>query len=417
MDIFFIFIFVVINLGILIKYYRSKLGVFQAPFLMASASIAVFLPQIISFYLSDYYDNKLLPSLLFVICTCNMAFALGFRNGSKKQLPKVITSFDFEKAKVIMVFLTVLGLAAAFSIRGVWMNELEDKSNFIVMVNLASYMEIGFIFFLIYLLKHKQNDKIALILVVLTSLLYLETILLLGRRNVGLRLVLNLLFFYALYKPISYKFTKKIIIVLFLFGGVLNASIGTIRSNLGERSNIDIDYSANLEDSFAQKNFLMGMDIGNAAIGINYCYENDAYDYGLNIWNDFVYNFVPRFIVGEKVKSALQFQFGYEKIIPKITHGVTTMTGYFDAFSSFSYFAFIKFLFMGYFMGLIWRRSFTSELYLLMYMFLFTQVTSIFTHKTQYIFMRIEFLFMFFIPLVFYSFYKRRRTIRKIKTV
>jgi len=397
-------LFVIINLFVVVKYYRSELGVFQAPFLACSASIAIFLPQLTSMYQSDYYDLDLMPRLLFVMCTCNMAFTIGFEVAKSKPYPKFIRDLDLKKSKRILIFLSMAGLFAAFSMRGVWMSDLEagssEKSNFIVLVNLSYYLEIGFIYSLIYLTSFKTRDKIIIAIIVLASLSYLDVVLLLGRRNLALRLVLNLLFILALNRPKTYKFTKVLLIVLFLFGSILNASIGTIRTNMSGKTSEDIDYSNNLEESFAQKDFTIGMDVGNAALGIDYCYQNNSYDYGLNIWNGFIYNFVPRFLIGDELKKSLLMDFGYRDIVPVLTKNITTMTGYFDAFASFSYFAFIKFLLLGYILGIMWSRSLTSEIYLLVYMFLFSQVTSAFTHGTQYVFMRLEFLLLFFFPIV-----------------
>lgn len=406
-------LFVLINIFIVVKYYRYDFGVFQAPFLAAAGSIAVFLPQLTSYYISDYYDNDLLPNLLIVMCTCNIAFAVGFGLGKKKNMPAVIRDLDLVKVKPVLVVLSLAGIFAGFSLRGVYMNEMDAessaKSNFIVMVNLAYYMELGFIYCLVYLRKLGKYDKIIIAIILVASFVMLEAAISMGRRNLTLRFLLNVLLVVALIKPKSFKYIKVFLISVFLFGSILNASIETIRTNLAGNSNEAIDYTSNLKDSFAQDNFSLGMDIGNAAIGIDYCFTNDDYDYGVSIWNAFIFNFVPRFLVGSELKSSLQVKYDYQNVIPVLTHGTTTMTGYFDAFASFSYFGFIKFLFLGYILGVLWTRSSQSSLHMIVYMFIFTQVTSIFTHNTAYIFMRLEFIFLFFFPVIAFYIHKYKR--------
>ncbi|WP_256003314.1 hypothetical protein [Pedobacter deserti] len=411
MELILIAVFIAINCYILIEYFKKDLGVFQAPFLTAAVSISILLPQITSIYFSEYYDNRLLYNLLFVMITCNLALKFGFELGARKSKPNLIRDIKLLEVKPTIIVLSSIGFIASFLLRGVWMSELEggSRSNFIVMVNLASYLELGFIYGLVFFTKYSIRDKLIILIVVLASLLYLESIVLLGRRNLTVRLAFNLFFAFSLIRYQSYKYIKIVVFVLFVFGGVINASIEAIRLNISNKSNESIEFVDNFKDSFIQNDFTLGMDLGNAALGIDYCYNNDSYDYGIVIWNNFIYNFVPRFLVGEEIKEGLQVHFNYEKVLPELTKNITTMTGYFDAFASFSYFGFIKFFLVGYILGVFWSWSFISSLYRIVYMLLFTQVSSVSTHSTQYVFIRIEFFLLFCLPFLLYNIYKKKR--------
>jgi hypothetical protein len=408
---FLILLYFLINLVIIIYYYRKPLGVFQAPFLGSITCLIVLFPQLISIYFAGYYSNDLLDNLLFVVLTCNIAFYLGYSLALRSSMPKKIRDIDLNKGKFLFLALGLIGLFASISMRGVWMNELEgsDRSNFIVLVNLVYYMEIVFLFSLTYFIKNKFSNKLILVFAILAALLMLEGVFLLGRRNLALRLILSITFFISLAYPKLSNLSRRLVLFTFLSGFIVNASISSIRSNLSGSVDSEISFLDNLTSSFKQKDFSLGMDLGNAALGIDYIYRNDYYDYGTTVWNKFIYNFVPRFIVGQETKDFFMFETKYETYMRSLTHSVTTRTGYFDAFGSFSYLGFIMFFLVGYLIGKFWMWSFFSSMYRIIYMFLFSQIPNIFTHGIQYVLMRIEFIFLFFIPIFIFYIFKRRR--------
>ena len=77
------------------------------------------------------------------------------------------------------------------------------------------------------------------------------------------------------------------------------------------------------------------MDLGNAALGIDYCFQKNEYNYGSFIWNGFVFNYIPKRLVGENIKTSLIIPFEADKYIQALTNGITCTTGYYDAFLPF----------------------------------------------------------------------------------
>ena len=104
----------------------------------------------------------------------------------------------------------------------------------------------------------------------------------------------------------------------------------------------------NIKKSFTggSYNERAGMDLGNAALGIDYCFQKNEYNYGSFIWNGFVFNYIPKRLVGENIKTSLIIPFEADKYIQALTNGITCTTGYYDAFSAFSWFGFFVFYFL-----------------------------------------------------------------------
>ena len=91
---------------------------------------------------------------------------------------------------------------------------------------------------------------------------------------------------------------------------------------------------------------------------------------------------------------------GYNDFIEQITHNITTMTGYFDAFAAFSFGGFIIFIGIGYFSGILFKFSNYSSLYQLTYIALLTKIHSLFSHGIQYYLNVIESMIFLLLPLI-----------------
>ena len=98
---FLIFIYIVINIIIVVWYLsKRKIGVFAPPFLVASISLSVMLPQLTTIYFHPYYDKNLLYNLCYIMITCNLALFIGFEKGCRRNLPSKIKEINIEKEKI-----------------------------------------------------------------------------------------------------------------------------------------------------------------------------------------------------------------------------------------------------------------------------------------------------------------------------
>lgn len=397
MELFLILIYIALNIIILWIYFKKNKGSFQAPFIMAGVSLGIISPQLTTFYLSPYYDNKLIWLLSYVMITGNLFFVFGFEKGKMKYYGKNIITLRLNNSlEVINLMSSALGIFSIFIYRGA-------NIDFVIGAFFKSFAHFSFFLSLVFLIKKKQSIKIYLSLVLSFITVFNFAFLIKGSRTDSFVLGISILL-YLSYISKKQKMIKWLSLVLILFGSVISANITMIRhtiSGIG-KINKDVFFDTYVKSfSEAGSEQTLGMDIANAAIGINYCFQNNEYDFGLGIWNGFVFNYVPRRVVGEKTKNSLYYKNGYTENVPIWTHEVTTMTGYASAFASFSFFSFIIFYFIGYIYGFIWKYSINSSYYLLLYFWLITILHTVFTHETQYFFGRVESFFIFFFPVFF----------------
>ncbi|MCD8235728.1 MAG: hypothetical protein LUD00_03545 [Prevotellaceae bacterium] len=145
------------------------------------------------------------------------------------------------------------------------------------------------------------------------------------------------------------------------------------------------------------------MDLGNCAILMDECYRTSEYNYGMFLWNGFVFNYIPKRIVGEEFKESIMFS-GDASLRSKakyVTHDITCTTGYFDAYSSFWYFGFILFWLLGYAFQYIKSKSTASLFYEMIFLFALVNSSVGMTHGLQLIVAKFEFVALLFLGLFF----------------
>lgn len=383
------------------KYFKKPLGVFQAPFLFSIAALVMHVPQFSSIILNPSYNNNILYNLTFVMISCFISFSLGWEKAMQKDM-KSCYDLNFASSKFIMLLLFFIGLYASYKNSGVWMNTLdsEERTKFIIFVNLSTFLDLSFFYAITYIISKKKITLFTFLIIIISSFFYLNSIFLLARRAVFLKLILALTLMISFIKPKIYSKIKWVILIIFIVGNIASSSISEYRTNLSTKNDLTIDYIENFKNSFNMQDLSVGMDLGNAALAIDYCYKNNTYNFALANWNDFVSLYVPRFLVGEKFKNSLMFDFEHKKYASSLTHGVTTLTGYYDAFSSFGYLGFILFYFLGFLLGRIWVKMRYSKLYFILYLILLPNIPQIASHGVSYIFGKLELFWIFLVPLL-----------------
>lgn len=390
--------FIVLNIWLIFRYYKRPLGTFEPPFLMACISLTVLLPQLSSIYFSNYYSNDLIPLLGYTMITGNLFFTIGYEKGIReysKHISGRIVDLNYNR-NGFAAFLLITTALACYTLK-LYASPGADSvaaANFKGMAFLAIALSL--------ILYYRTEKKKYLFWFLLASVPVINFIFFIkGSRGDSLVLFLNVLFFLSLYDKWKNK-AKKLALFFLLFGSVLSASITMIRQNIhGYEYEGNTNIWDNYKASFLQDEFNLGMDVGNAALLIDYCYENSLYNYGLSIWNGFVYNYIPKRFFGDDFKQSLMVKDEYDKKVTKITCGVTTTTCYADAFHGFGFCAFILFFVVGYGLGYVFTRIFISDFYLFLYFQIIGFIPVTFTHSMQYLFARFEFMFIFILPFMF----------------
>lgn len=397
MDIVLIALFILVNIIIMIVFYRRDLGVFQAPFLVACIGLTIMLPQLTTIYFNPYYDSTLIYKISYVMITCNIAFAIGFNIGRKRKAPKTIRSFDLSKMQYLTLLFSIIGFSTIF----IYGDSMSGSIDTVIAANLKVFAFVGMSMSFVTLASgHKKPIVYAsLVLSIIPVINYAFFIK--GSRTDSLILFMDTFLYLSLTFPRKGKKIKLLVFSFLLFGSILSASITELRHIVkGTDENEQISFWQTFSKSFVENETELGMDLGNAAIGVEYCYENNAYDYGLQIWNGFVFNYIPKRFVGESVKESLYYGVDYQRIIPQLTHNVTTMTGYFYAFAAFSFYGFFFFGVIGYAIGAIWSMAKYSVMYRFLYFFVFTMVPAMVSHGLQLFFSNLEFFFIFLYPMM-----------------
>lgn len=394
----YIILFVLLNVWLLFRYYKRPMGVFEPPFLMACISLTVLLPQFTSIYFVDFYPNSLIPLLGYTMISGNLFFTIGYERSIAKyenRRSESIIELRYDNIS-IGVFLFIATAFACYSLK------LYDMPN-ADMVAAANFKGMAFLAVALSLIAYKRtNKKKYLIWFAIASIPVINFIFFIkGSRGDSLVLFLNILFFLSLYDKWRGK-AKKLAFIFLLLGSVLSASITMVRQNIhGDEYEGNTNVWENYKESFVQNEFMHGMDLGNAALLIDYSYENSSYRFGLSFWNNFVYNYVPKRFFGEDFKRSLMLEDDYEDEVEAITCGVTTTTCYSDAFHSFSIFGFVLFFIVGYGLGYVMTRIFISDFYLFLYFQIIGFIPVTFTHSMQYLFARFEYIFIFILPFMF----------------
>lgn len=396
-----ILLFVILNIYIIIRYYRKGIEIFSPCMFVAVMSLTQLLPQLTTIYFHPHYDKNILYNLLFVMCSCNIALMLGYEYGKNKRIPsKPIWDLKIEKMDIPIFILSLFGFFATF----MYMGKI-NNADWVVATQFEALGIIGLSLGLVKAYKGHTSKLLYVSLVVASIPIAIFAFVIKGSRNNTFLLLVMWLLYWALKKKESRKMIAQLFMGAFLLGGIASLSIIDIRhqvvhGNDSFKSIAEIDYLSNFKNAFTNSYTPVGMDLGNAAEGIDYCFKNDQYNFGLFLWNGFVFNYVPRRIVGEETKNELMSDLENIELKNKLCKGVTCMTGYYDAFSAFSYFGFILYFIIGFFYGRSFYLAQFSSFYLFLYLFLLNSSAIIMTHGIQLMVARVEFLFILVIPLL-----------------
>lgn len=402
MSLSLIYIYIIINIVIFVVYFRKDMGVFQSPCLFSLVSLVFISPQLLEIQKCHIDpDNYMLISLLIFI-TCNIFFSLGFTYGWKMTNNSCTKqTFFSNRLWLICIIFSIIGVGATITNRGVYKGGF--VSGLYVVVNFfASYLDYLLVLILMAISKKLKIPFYIYLILALVVILQIDKLLISARRGEAIQFILTLGFFYFyMHSSIFYKKFKYIIPGLFFIGVILNTQIRTYRENSYSGKITVMENIKNIDLSKKSKNKLISnLETNNAIIGINYCFNNGIYDYGTYNWNGIIKEFLPKSMFGLETKNNLQFENTNKRIVTKLTKSGSTMTGYFDSFTSFGVFAFIKFLLIGFFMGCLWKRKDTSIVSLILYITSLSAVLHTITHSTNNIITDFVFFVFFVLPFL-----------------
>ncbi len=389
------------NLAMVAYYLRNRSGFYEFPFWLGALTLGWFLPQAIGALgqVEHYPDNAYANALLFATL-CSLGVWAGYAQGvgrSPSRSSWLDAQFEVNRLYMAGATLCACGFFFQYKLRTLPKEMLESSQwsgAAVKYLFLSNIFIFGFIaLWLIYLSQRKRIVPRLLLFIVPSLMLLLDAAFLSGRRSAMMSLLA--------YTVISLWFVRRIAIPRWMilgclsFGLLLVNAIGTYRSIM---KNKDESFRQRLSEA-AQADYTSStsevMDEGGAEFD-NYLYyrlvtaEDHCYDYGLNHWNRFVYNFVPAQIVGRSVKEGLMIGIEADPVrVAESRYGHvyrtgSTATGYRDAFASFGWFGFIKFILIGWMMGVLYRHAMQGHfLGQLLYVYMLSPAMHSVSHETH----------------------------------
>lgn len=430
MSLFALILFGVVNLSMVLVRLFGKGRFHEFPFWAGMIALGWFYPQAIGGYgnLENYPPNAYADAMLFSTL-CMISLWVGFEISVRsKTVKQTWIDADFNTSKLFYCAV-VLCLFGFFFQWKLWslpeevLNQSQWTGAPVKYIFLASVFKMGFITaWLLYISQRRVLEPKLLLLIIPCMMMFLEAAVLRGRRAGMMDLIAYIL--------VTLWFVKRkaiprwAIIGGMALGLLLINAVGTYRAimknkdlTMGERLKeaAGADYveesKSNMEESAAEFN--------------NYVYyrlihqEEKLYDYGLFHWNNFVFNYVPAQLVGKELKQSLMLDLNPDDISVfslaqlryrhKFLLG-TTVTGFKDAFASFAWFGWIKFLIIGLMMGTLYRHAMHGAfLGQMLYVYFLAQAMQCVSHGTNDILVRVwVYFFALGLPVLFFAKLKPR---------
>ena len=396
--------------------------IIQFPFLAAAVVFGWLFPQLWGLAERPLLPEGGLEMTIVMAILCLGAAWLGYEYNRR---PARLFSWDFSRRRLMASAIMMSGLggfcfyqisqlavAVTPETGGQWTGIIT------VYAFLSKLLGFGMAIALILYLRKQTWPSLLVVLFGLT--IYLERILIQGRRGIMVELTMMLLlalWFYRGFLP-----SRSVMVGVVFLGALVINSIGDYRqvmlgedrstwSGAGASEISEIDFLGNLKRLATGE--AANHELTNTVMDIAAADRSQRFDFGLSLWNEFIHRFVPGQWVGRDLKRSLMIDFddqaaslfGHEAFIG------TTHTGLSDAFRSFWFFGAIKFFLIGLIMSRWYLAAVRGHLVAQLIVILaITPSLHAITHQTSWFFIFFLQLVVFLIPFLFFA---RSRSERK----
>ncbi|WP_241537555.1 hypothetical protein [Cyanobacterium aponinum] len=337
--------------------------IYQFPFFMASVFLSFILPQAIAIVENPgigVTDTAVERMLLYTSLCAAMCW-LGYQfSPNQKWLNRLNVDIDEDKLFKAGIVLLTIGHLCLFTIgrigiqttgAGTWTGPAT------ILIFFAGVLNIALPLFLIRTLKNPSFVNI--FLTTLSGLPIVQAIIFSGRRQatVAFLVTVGLCFF------IVKKYTppRLLLIVLVPVAAYIIPTIGNLRGRFwelvfaGKWDEIQMASQEGLE-KVIEGNIL---ELRNATLVMDYATQLNYYGYGSQLWNTFIFQYVPGQIVGYDLKNSLQFNLNFDLVsyYGYQTSTGTTLTGIGDSFMDFGFFGCLFFALMAYLYKTLWEST------------------------------------------------------------
>jgi hypothetical protein len=398
-------------IAIIVIYLGMRDGIYQYPFLAGCIFLIFALPQFVGLLGESRLPQGGLPGAVLMSITGLAALTVGYRGGVRHG-PMMLWDISLNGLSRGAVVLSSIGILFWLMI---WRLPYELtsipqwKGLPVAYLFFAGVTSIAFAMFLcIYL---RRRGYIPALMMIVTMPFAYNQIVVWARRNVAAETILTLVCMLWFVRRVAIP--RLIMIIAICAGTLFSYAISEYRAKamagggVAGPSDIWNWATERMADTFRGE----GYELRNAVYAIAAVGQSQAYDFGAFNWNAMVFNFVPSQILGEDTKNAFMIG-GTDKGLQNIADDIlgyvpntgSTFTGMADAYGSFWYFGFIKFMLIGWILGRFYSSAMKGSIPAqIFYCCSIVPGLLSITHNTQWLFSRIIHDGIFILPCLFYA--------------
>lgn len=416
----YIAVLLALGIGLIVWGVLEKERLYEFPFLIGVMYVSYLIPylagvaRVESSLPPGAYDRIAIMAIL-----CGAAVYVGYQIPSR---PTTFLQWTYDKDRLFrsMLILTGIGVFASWMLGEVpasaWKGQATGAPVIVIFFAKVRYYALALSVF-VYL-KTRDNR---FLLVALVCLYFIYPALIQKFRRVQIAqsfFIVVLAFWFCLDKTPTRIVAIPAFVVLFLFG---TTAIGPLRKASMDRDGLtwqelrSIEWVSEAERKISRTN---RNSTKAAAYQMAAIERFDRYDFGIFHWNRMVHKYVPGSVLGNEFEESLFIKVNDENTVVqakdfnRITssrYGFTkplgtTTTGLRDAYGSFGYFGFIKFMLVAAIMKVLYvsarRGSLTHQL---LYALLIAYALHIVSHNTNWFFERFPHMAIFLLPALWYA--------------
>jgi hypothetical protein len=382
----------------------TRSGILELPFLAAAVTGGWFMPQAYGLLGEATLPPGGYALTMIYTAACLCALALGWGKvagvGSAK-----FQGYSEQKLMFAAIVLSVLGFAAYTQIFQVDIERTETGLSTGIVTVLFFFSKLQYFGLAIAItLLMRRFSWLALAVVLFDLNTILSFVLFGGRRGPAV--------FVALILATSLWFGRRIIvprpalIAGFVAGALLINGISSYRQAVFELGRIP-SLSEVLELDLVEASIGLGdnFEVRNAVHYIAAAFESSNYDFGAQYWNYFIFSYVPGQFVGAETKAALIVSTDDNALLlyRYVRQIGTTVTGFTDSFTSFSFLGVAVFYGIGALMRRWWNEALIGVRGQLLYASTLASALEGITHSTQWYFVFALQAVLFIVPALVWA--------------
>ncbi|WP_419701187.1 O-antigen polymerase [Mucilaginibacter sp. NFX135] len=333
-----------------IQAYKDRDKIYQLPFLYSMAVMVWILPTLLG-----VIDNKKLVTdseyiryCLFSVL-CYWAAIVGYITYGNKRKPKVevINAYDPDKMSRFLYVIMVISFGALI-VMGGYDAESRNGGTYAVLLYPARCLRPATIMLLtLYLVKPSKDKMFFLIISVLFSL---KIIIIDGRRSEVFNLMITIVFPLFFIKNIR---VKRSLILPAVFVGVFVITVLPAYRNYSLKGNFSS--LADISPTAVMASYVVGdnrNEVVDAARNVEVADLSGDYNWGITLYNAFIYQYASSNIFGAKFKEELMIPYNLDLVKLRDQHAkydgdeyryYLSPTGFAAVFFEFGYLGFILF--------------------------------------------------------------------------